>query len=146
MIVSHNEEQILAFCKETSERAGEVIRSARQRKLITYRYKDDVEVVTPIDEYVDHFIRSEVLQIYPDHFVLSEEGESGKNKESAWGPLWVVDPIDGTVNFIHHHDFVSTAIAFVDEGEVKVGVVNSPFRQEMYWAVKGEGSWCNGSP
>ena len=70
--------------------------------------------------------------------MLGEEsgGELGHN-------LWVVDPIDGTINFVHGVRYWCIAIAFIAAGERRIGVIYDPSLDELFWAAKGEGAWCD---
>jgi len=96
---------------------------------------------------------------HPDHAVLAEEGDaargSGPTGEArggkAWGgagdvPLWVIDPIDGTTNFLHGHPMYAVSIAVVERGEPVVSVVHAPATGERWWATRGEGAFKNGRP
>src|SRR5262249_46165135 len=87
----------MAFCIATSERAGEIVRAARGDDALSYRYKHGVELVTSADEASDGFIRAEIGHRYPRESILSEEGDGVQGPDLVSGPLWVIDPLDGTV-------------------------------------------------
>jgi myo-inositol-1(or 4)-monophosphatase len=82
---------------------------------------------------------------HPDHGVLGEEGgtEAGAGTPA---PLWVVDPIDGTTNFLHGHPMYSVSVALVLNGTPEVGVVVCPATSERWWATRGGGAFKNGRP
>lgn len=133
----------LKFCVSTAQRAGEIIYSIRQKGLVEHRYKDGIELVSSADEAAHQFIQTEIERQYPRDAVLSEEGNHA-GRETIMDPaVWIVDPIDGTVNFLHGQDCVAIAIAYAENGTVKAGVVHAPFRGETFAAIKGEGAWLN---
>lgn len=127
--------------------AGDLIRELQRRHAFQVEYKGGVEPVTTADVACDGYIREELAAAYPSHRVLSEEttGADWTTMDLS-GPLWIVDPIDGTANFAHGHPYVNVSIAFAVDGVVQVGVVHAPFLNETYTAVKGEGARCNGTP
>jgi myo-inositol-1(or 4)-monophosphatase len=90
----------------------------------------------------------EVIQsAYPDHHILAEEGEESLNR--GWpGPdefLWIIDPLDGTTNFLHGHPMFGASVAVGRAGELEAGAVVAAVTQERWWAQRGGGAWKNGS-
>ena len=84
---------------------------------------------------------------HPDHRILAEEhGDVAPATAAAEAPLWVVDPIDGTTNFLHGHPMYATSIAVLVEGIPEAGVVQCPTTGERWWATKGGGAFKNGLP
>lgn len=126
--------------------AGDAI--ARQRDVgeTSFAYKGGVELVSSADLESDRVIRTAISATFPSHLVVSEE--DGERDTRVWGAdsLWVVDPLDGTVNFARGMSHVAVSIAFAVRGEVQVGVVHAPFLGETYTAVRGEGARLNGAP
>ncbi|MEU0492024.1 inositol monophosphatase family protein [Nocardiopsis changdeensis] len=103
------------------------------------------DVVTKMDRATEELIRSRLLAVRPDDAILGEEGgEAGGDGGS--GVRWVVDPIDGTVNYLYGQPDWGVAIAAEVDGVVVAAAVNVPRRGELYEAVLGEGSRCNGEP
>jgi myo-inositol-1(or 4)-monophosphatase len=82
---------------------------------------------------------------HPDHQVLAEE-EDGQAAAAGGAPTWVVDPIDGTTNFLHGHPMYCVSIAVVVDGEPEAGVVMCPPTSERWWATRGGGAFKNGKP
>jgi myo-inositol-1(or 4)-monophosphatase len=134
----------LQFCISTAQRAGEIIQAARLDGLIEQRYKDGIELVSTTDEAADRFIREEIRRHYPNDAILSEEGDSAGNPNILTGSVWIVDPIDGTVNFVHGQDCVAVAIAYSEAGLVRLGAVHAPFRGETFSAICEHGAFRNG--
>ncbi|BBH22681.1 inositol monophosphatase [Paenibacillus baekrokdamisoli] len=110
------------------------------------------DLVTEVDKGAEMMIRNLVQTHFPHHSFLGEEGvqpgpeasdralQSVKDAEY----LWVVDPIDGTTNFVHGFPFFSVSIALAHKGEVIVGVVYDPMRDELFVAEKGKGAYVRG--
>jgi myo-inositol-1(or 4)-monophosphatase len=90
-----------------------------------------------------------ILGRYPDHQVLGEEDERPlAERLAAWdgSPLWVVDPLDGTANFLHGHPHFAASVAVAVDGRPVAGAVSSGTTGERWWAARGEGAHKNGRP
>ena len=85
-----------------------------------------------------------VLGAHPGHGVLAEEDESAAPPPPPGTPLWVIDPIDGTTNFLHGHPMYAVSVAAVIDGTPEVGVVACPATGERWWATRGGGAFKNG--
>ena len=130
-----------------ARRAGQLIVDQRNSRGLTVDYKESIEMVTSADLAADQFICSQIAAQFPTHQILSEESAPHlDNPESIYDPLWIIDPIDGTVNYAYHHYQVAVSIAYAEHGIVRAGVVHCPFLDETFGAFKGEGAWLNGSP
>ncbi len=109
------------------------------------RYKDVTHnLVTQADIASEEAILRVIRQSFPDHDVLREEGESTGRVDSKH--LWIIDPLDGTTNYVHGIPQFSTAIAYASQGEVQVGVVLDAIRDEQFTAIRGQGAQRNGQP
>jgi len=138
-------DDILALAKEAALEAGKLIADKRQSGDIHQQYKDKQELVTSADIAADKLIIQKIKTHYPDHRILSEETYTDKSQAKDLNkPIWIIDPIDGTVNYAHGHFMVAVSIAFAVEGEVKVGMVHNPFLDETYSSIIGQGSFLNG--
>lgn len=135
-------EELLAFTESTAKRAGDEIVRARKSGW-TSELKDGLEIVTSADIAADGLIRRAIGECTPGAQLLSEEGE---RETIDWEkPVWVIDPIDGTVNYAYGHEYVSVCIAYVERGVVQASAVHSPFQRETFTALRDHGSWLNGS-
>ncbi len=142
-----DEADILRFATELAHRAGEGIAEARRSHSLTLSYKEGVELLTSADLNADALIRSRVESAYPEHAILSEESSPNlSDAEALNGPLWIIDPIDGTVNYAYNQHQVAISIAFANRGQVRAGVVHCPFQGETFSAVRGGGAQLNGLP
>ena len=105
------------------------------------------ELVTATDEAAERVVVGGLLESFPDHAVLAEEGvltPRGKSSASDAEHVWVVDPLDGTTNFVHGLPYACVAIGLVRRGQPVVGVVHAPALGETYHAWAGGGAYCNG--
>ncbi|GEM83454.1 inositol monophosphatase family protein [Meiothermus hypogaeus] len=100
------------------------------------------DVVTQADHESEAAIRELVASRHPEHVVLGEE--QGQDKEGAF--RWIVDPLDGTVNYAHGFPFYAVSIGLEAHGEVVLGVILDTARNELFTAIKGQGAFLNGRP
>jgi myo-inositol-1(or 4)-monophosphatase len=141
-----------AVAINTAAKAGEWIKSKLGDFSSLNIKTSPHDLVTEVDKGSEQMIRNLILTHFPNHSFLGEEGvEPGaaasiKALESAQNAeyLWIVDPVDGTTNFVHGFPFFSVSIALAYKGEVVVGVVYDPNRDEMYVAEKGKGAYVHG--
>jgi myo-inositol-1(or 4)-monophosphatase len=116
---------------------------ARMKEPFTVEYKTSAsDLVTAVDKEVEKHVIDMILQRYPDHGILGEES-TFPGDPAGFDTLWVIDPIDGTTNFVHQQINFSVSIAVYHKGEGLVGVVYDPSRDELFYAVKGEGAYLN---
>jgi myo-inositol-1(or 4)-monophosphatase len=103
--------------------------------------KSRQDYVSAADRAVEAFIRAELTRAYPDDAMLGEE-TGGSVAERTW----VVDPIDGTLNFVHGVHFWCVSIAWLEEGQRRIGAIYDPCPDELFVAASGAGASCNGVP
>ncbi|OLO05666.1 inositol monophosphatase [Salinicola socius] len=129
-----------------ARQAGDMIVQARQQQNFTRQYKGGDELVTEVDVAVDQMIADELESLFPGEARLTEELAPDRSQLEQRGSLWIVDPIDGTVNFAYGHAHVAISIAWAVDGEVHLGVVHAPFLGETFTAVRGQGAQLNEQP
>lgn len=100
----------------------------------------DVDLVTEVDTRAEDAIRSVLSEHYPDHAVLGEE--AGQSVEARC--RWIVDPLDGTVNYAHGFPFYCVSIALEVDGDLLVGVVHDTAHDERFTAMRGHGAFLDG--
>ncbi len=141
-----------AVAVNTAAMAGEFIKSKLgEIKNINLKHSSH-DLVTEVDKGAEQLIRKMISTHFPLHDFLGEEGvapgplASTRAIEDAVQAefLWIVDPIDGTTNFVHGFPFFSVSIALAHKGEVIVGVVYDPIRDEVFVAEKGKGAYLKG--
>jgi myo-inositol-1(or 4)-monophosphatase len=128
----------------TAREAGELLRTAFGNVRHVH-YKGAVDPVTEADKASESLIASRLLEAFPDDRLLAEEG-SGAGENSASERLWIVDPLDGTVNFMHGYPVFAVSVALRVGDETVVGVVYDPLRDELFSARRGHGATLNGEP
>ncbi len=129
----------LDFAFECARKAGEIIkRGFKAEKNIIF--KSFANPVTEYDKASEALIVGMIGKKYPSHSILTEEGLSNLKQSDI---KWIIDPLDGTVNFTHGIPFVSVSIGVEIEGEIEAGVVYNPILQEWYWAYKDGGAFFN---
>ncbi len=110
---------------------------------VTVREKGRADLVTAVDEAAEALILARIRADFPRDAIVAEETASARVRS---GRRWIVDPIDGTTNFVHGHPFVCASVAFVDDGGPAVGVIHAPLLGEVYRAVRGGGTFLNDLP
>lgn len=141
-----------AVAINTAAKAGEWIKSKMgDINRIDTKYSPQ-DLVTEVDKGSEKLIRNLIMTHFPNHSILGEEGVEPGPEASAKALqamieeeyLWIVDPIDGTTNFVHGFPFFSVSIALAYKGEIIVGVVYDPSRDELFVAEKGKGAYMHG--
>ena len=125
-------------------RAGAAIVAAGFRAVTAADMKGVVDPVTATDLASEAAVIAVIAGARPDDGILAEEG--GATVAGTSGRRWVIDPLDGTVNFVHGIPQVAVSVALEDHDGVLVGVIIDPIRDEEFTAVRGEGAFLNGSP
>jgi histidinol-phosphatase len=134
----------LALALELADLADAITLPHYRDRSFTVRHKDDRSEVTEADRGAEAAIRRRLAQARPEHAVLGEE-------EGLIGPAgarsrWIVDPIDGTSNFVKGVPVWATLIALEHDGELVVGVASAPALGRRWWAVRGGGAFADGRP
>lgn len=133
------------FATDLARRAGQLILELRAGSNLEKHFKGGIEIVTQADIAADELIAAEISARFPEHRILSEESSPNLGRvQDIQEPLWIVDPIDGTVNFAHGLNQSAVSIAYVEEGELRFGVVYNPFTDELFAAELGKGATLNG--
>jgi myo-inositol-1(or 4)-monophosphatase len=124
--------------------AGSVLRKAYGR--VSAREKGPADLVTEADLESQRLIARRLAEAFPDHTLLAEEDIAGAETDYDRPWRWIVDPLDGTVNFAHGFPFWAVSIALEHAGRLVVGVVHNPLTGETYAASQGRGATRNGEP
>lgn len=121
--------------------AGELILNAEATRI--EQKEGHANFVTDVDEAVQRFLITELLKLLPGSLVIGEEQE---NEALTDAPTWVIDPLDGTTNFIHNYRFSAISVALLQNREPVIGVVYQPYANELFFAEKGKGTFLNDQP
>ncbi|MFI6645162.1 inositol monophosphatase family protein [Streptomyces sp. NPDC050504] len=137
-------DELLALALEAASRAGELLRDGRPADLgVAATKSSPIDVVTEMDIAAEKLITGFLAERRPDDGILGEEGAS---TEGTSGVRWVVDPLDGTVNYLYGLPTWAVSVAAERDGERVVGVVEVPMRRETCRAVLGGGAYLNDRP
>jgi myo-inositol-1(or 4)-monophosphatase len=130
------------FIKQIGRKAGEMLlRGFKFDAKIVKQRSSDKGFHTKYDFNVEKFLIKEIKKKYPDHSILGEEfGEDKKDSEY----FWILDPLDGTNNFVNHNPFFSVSIALLKNNQPILAYIYAPFLKEEYFAQKGKGAFRNG--
>jgi|SRR5690625_4497519 len=141
-----------AVAINTAAKAGEWIQTQLNNYTKLDTKSSSKDLVTEVDQGAETLIRNLLLTHFPHHEILGEEGVASgaeaarqalqEAKKADY--LWIIDPIDGTTNFVHGFPFYSVSIALAHKGEMIVGVVYDPSQDEMFVAEKGKGAYLRG--
>ena len=123
--------------KQIAKRAGEML----SNRVFDVEHKTSLsDRVTSMDIAVEHFLKNELLALLPGSGFLGEESDFHEIENEY---VWVVDPIDGTTNFVRDLAASCISIALLKKGKPYMGVVYNPYKGEMFIAQKGEGAYMN---
>ncbi|MFI2411731.1 inositol monophosphatase family protein [Streptomyces sp. NPDC018947] len=136
-------EELLKTARQAARRAGDLLRDGRPADLEVAATKSSpIDVVTEMDIAAEKLITGMISDLRPQDGFLGEEGAA---TEGTSGVRWVIDPLDGTVNYLYGLPTWAVSIAAEQDGERVAGVVAAPMRGETYWAVRGGGAWATGA-
>ncbi|MCH2127567.1 MAG: inositol monophosphatase [Pirellulaceae bacterium] len=133
-------------CEESARLAGKVLLDWRGRFLV--QEKGRFDLVTEADVAAQKAIHGHIRASFPEHGFLGEEDTGAGNFENLpqQGYCWVVDPLDGTTNYVHGLKNYCTSVALCLDREVIVGAVFAPESNDCYTAIRNQGAWLNGDP
>ena len=104
-------------------------------------HKGIVDLVTEFDVRTEAFIIDQLKKVFPDHTLVGEESHQGSYH---YDKAIYIDPIDGTTNFVHGIPHLAISLGVWEQGKPTLAVVYNPILEELFWAVQGEGAYCNG--
>lgn len=139
-----NYKEMIFKAIEISKKAGNILREGFYKILekgVEYKLKGYADPVTEYDKKSEELIINELLKLYPESSFLAEEIGEIHSESSI---RWIIDPLDGTVNFIHSIPFIAVSIALEIEGQIVGGVIYNPVLDELYYGILGEGAFFNG--
>jgi myo-inositol-1(or 4)-monophosphatase len=132
--------EFLAAAAEAAGAAGALLRET-WREVKQVEYKSAIDLVTSVDRGAEERIVEVLLRRFPDHAILAEEKTSTAVAEGLY--RWIVDPLDGTTNFVHSYPHFGISLALERAGRIVVGLVSDPLRRETFTAIRGEGAFLN---
>ena len=131
---------------EAARLAGSIMRSSFEGAFSFHEKSSFKELVSDVDLRCQETVVGHVLEAFPDHAILGEESEEHFDWRSCEGTVWLIDPIDGTTNFVNGIPFCCVSVAAARDGKVIAGAILDPFRDELFTAVRTDGARLNGQP
>uniref|UniRef100_A0A1B6G4A5 Inositol-1-monophosphatase n=1 Tax=Cuerna arida TaxID=1464854 RepID=A0A1B6G4A5_9HEMI len=136
-------ETVLNITKE----AGEIIKKKIWEVKNVKTKHSVVDFVTETDKEIEEKIQSEISSKFSDHMFIGEEStDSGQKMELTDSPTWIIDPIDGTMNFVHGYPYVCISVALLVNKETQFGIIYDPLLDQLFTARKGQGAFYNNKP
>ncbi len=139
-----NYDIVLQTAVSVAHEAGAVVRDAFPHTALAHvGFKGAVNPVTETDTATEELIVTRLRSVFPGHRILAEEG-GGDEWRAPGPPIWLIDPLDGTNNFIHGFPHVAVSLGLLAEGRIIVAVAYDPLREETFTATAGGGATLNG--
>ena len=124
---------------EAALKAGAYIKK-NVGKNLSVRYKGEINVVTQVDKRAERIIVGTIKKFFPSHAILAEENDYARVQSDF---KWIIDPLDGTTNFLHGFPFFCVSIALFRKEGPLLGVVYDPIKNELFTGARGKGAYLN---
>lgn len=135
---------MLGIAVRAARRAGAIInRAARDVDLLAVSRKRHADFVTEVDRAAEQAVIEILHRAYPDHAILAEESGARPGQAGESEYTWIVDPLDGTTNFIHGFPQYAVSIGLKHKGVLAQGVIYDPTKNELFTATRGRGAYLN---
>lgn len=133
----------LDFIKDMATHAGKILLSYAESEDLDIQRKGQTDLVTEADHASEEYLIDVITKTFPNHAIVAEEsgGRAGDTDHQ-----WYIDPLDGTLNYAHGVPIYCVSIGYAYQGELTLGVVYDPTRDEYYCAERGQGATLNGKP
>ncbi len=140
--MSNNWVELEQVARAWTYEAAEIIKRSLEKPIHVESKSNADDLVTEVDRGIESFFYNKIQSTYPQHYFLGEEGVAEEEPPTT-GTVWVVDPIDGTMNFVHQKYKFAISVAVYHEGVGMIGIVYDVMSDEMFRAVKGHGAFLN---
>jgi myo-inositol-1(or 4)-monophosphatase len=130
------------FAKELVKEAGTLLIKLRNEPMVFQEKHDHSDLVTFADKEIETFLVKKILHTFPLHGIVGEEGIFDSD-DTYYQTQWIIDPIDGTTNFIHNFPFYGISVGIIHKGVGMIGVVYNPVTDELFYAEKDNGAYVN---
>jgi len=138
---------VLAVAVRAARRAAAVVADAsRDLKRLPTFSKEQGAIVSAADREAEQAIVATISAAFPDHGIMGDEGSTGADAKGGVPYRWIIDPIDGTMNFVRGFPYYAVSIALAHGGELTHAVVLDPTRDELFTAISGRGAQLNDAP
>ncbi|MEZ5537354.1 MAG: inositol monophosphatase family protein [Thiolinea sp.] len=133
---------MLNVATRTARQAGDIIRRYSDKvENLRIHHKEENDFVTEVDRQAEQTIITALRKAYPDHAILGEESGSHGDNQAEY--QWVIDPLDGTTNFLYGIPHFAVSIGLKQRGRLLLGVVYDPMKDELFAAARGDGATLN---
>ncbi|MEK7245826.1 MAG: inositol monophosphatase family protein [Pseudomonadota bacterium] len=133
---------ITVMTAATKKAGRSLVRDFGEVEHLQVSKKSPSDFVSAADLKAERVVRDELSRVRPRYGFLMEESGASAGADSS--NRWIVDPLDGTTNFLHGIPHFAVSVALERDGELVAGVIYNPITDELYWAEKGQGAWLNG--
>ncbi len=137
-------DKLLDNIREIAYKCGNIMKNADRSNIKIDEKQGEANFVTEYDTMIQEILKKDLLELLPDAHFIGEEGD--RESFSEKGKYFIVDPIDGTTNFIKDYKMSCVSIALIVDNDPYIGVVYNPYVDEMFYAKRGLGAFCNGKP
>uniref|UniRef100_A0A1B6M2Y5 Inositol-1-monophosphatase n=1 Tax=Graphocephala atropunctata TaxID=36148 RepID=A0A1B6M2Y5_9HEMI len=145
--MAHNLEKYFEVVMKITKEAGKLVRQKIWEVKTVQTKSCAVDLVTETDQQVEKMLIDEISSYFPDHKFIGEESTAeGKKIELTDAPTWIIDPIDGTMNFVHGFPHVCISIGLLVNKESEIGIIYNPVLEQLFTARKGQGAFYNDRP
>jgi myo-inositol-1(or 4)-monophosphatase len=135
----------LDFALAAARQAGQLLHESFHQQHSVRAKSSEIDLVTEADLASERLLVNALRERFPEHAILSEEGLGDSESAIDQVPcLWLVDPLDGTVNYAHGYPVWGVSMALARQGQIALAVSYDPLRDEMFWAERDRGAWLNG--
>ena len=135
--------EMLDFAIKTAKDAGSILMSHFGKISIVERKSTDIDLVTLADTESEAFILERIKAVYPDHHIIAEESSIWEGNSDY---RWIIDPLDGTTNFVHSIPIFAVSIGLQYKNQTILGVVYNPVYDQCFHATINEGAFLNNFP
>jgi len=141
--------EALTVARRAARHASRIHRlNAPAASILEAEEKGRSDYVSSTDREAEAAVQAVITEHFPDHRIMAEESTDpgSVDERTLEGAVWIVDPLDGTANFLHGHPMYAASVALAIDGVPVVGVVDAARTNEVWWAGRGLGAWKNGKP
>ncbi|XP_076645723.1 uncharacterized protein LOC143355098 [Halictus rubicundus] len=135
------------FARDLTLKAGEIFKCGFEGEKNVNTKINEWDLVTDYDKKIEELLITGLKVKFPDHeFIGEESAVVGEPKQLTDKPTWIIDPIDGTINYVNSFPYACISVGLTVCKELVAGIIYNPLSNELYTAVKGEGAFLNGKP
>ncbi|XP_065090473.1 inositol monophosphatase 1-like [Ochlerotatus camptorhynchus] len=136
-------QHVLGFVQQ----AGVIIASRNYGEKTVVEKSSSIDLLTETDQQVERLLMDGITGIYPSHkFIGEEETSAGKKAELTDDPTWIIDPVDGTMNFVHSFPHSCVSIALLVNKQAEIAIIYNPMLNQLFTARRGKGAFMNDKP